>query len=157
MNITGYFIDINWKLNEMLLKFEYVKENYSGKTLSGVLISVLDNFSIRDRILAVTIDNVSNNNTFVRTLNKEFRKSVTEVFSIDLIFHIPYLTHVIQLTVKAIMERFEIESKNNSMEINWERDKSAEEIKKAIEIARTLIKIYHDQCNDLIILIKFSY
>jgi hypothetical protein len=148
---------MDWKLNEMLFKFEYMKGNYSGKILSGVLISILNNFSIRNRILAVTIDNVFNNNIFMGILNKEFRKSVTEIFNIDSIFYIPYLVHVIQLAVKIIMGRFKIEPKNNLMEINWEGDKIAEEIKKAIGIARILAKIYHDQYNDLIILTKISY
>jgi hypothetical protein len=43
------------------------------------------------------------------------------------------------------------------MEINWEGDKAAEEIKKATGIARTLAKICHDQYNDLIILTKIFY
>jgi hypothetical protein len=105
----------------------------------------------------VTTDNASNNNTLIGTLNKEFRKSVTEIFDIDSIFHIPYLAHVIQLTEKTMIERFKIESKNNSIEVNWEGDKAAEEIKKATEIARTLAKICYDQYNDLIILIKIFY
>jgi hypothetical protein len=43
-----------------------------------------------------------------------------------------------------MMGRLKIESKNNLMEINWEGDKVAEEIKKAIGIARILAKIYHN-------------
>jgi hypothetical protein len=157
MAITGYFIDIDWKLNEILFKFEYMKEDYFDKIFSGVLISMLDNFSIRDRILAVTTDNASNNNMFMGILNKEFRKSVTEIFGIDSIFYILCLVYVIQLTVKVMMGWFKIESKNDLMEVNWEGDKVAEEIKKAIRIVRILAKIYHDQCNDLIMLIKISY
>jgi hypothetical protein len=128
----------------MLLKFEYIKGDYFGKIFSGVLVSILDNFSIRNRILAVTIDNAFNNNTLIGILNKEFRKSVTEIFNIDLIFHIFCLAYVIQLAVKIMMGRFKIESKNNSMKVNWEKDKAAEEIKKATEIAKILAKIYHD-------------
>jgi hypothetical protein len=95
MVITGYFIDINWKLNEMLFEFEYMKGDHFDKIFSGVLISVLDNFSIRNRILVVTINNVFNNNIFMRILNKEFRKSVTEIFNTNSILYIPYLIHVI--------------------------------------------------------------
>jgi hypothetical protein len=118
MAITGYFINIDWKLNEVLLGFEYVKGDYSGKIFSGVLASMLDSFSIRNRILAVTINNAFNNNTFIGIFNKEFRKSVTEVFDTNLILYIFYLAHVIQLVAKIIMRRFKIESKNNSMKIN---------------------------------------
>jgi hypothetical protein len=54
-----------------------------------------------------------------------------------------------------MIERFKIELKNNLKEINWEEHKAAEKIKKTTEIARILIKIYHDQYNDLIILTIF--
>jgi hypothetical protein len=118
MAITGYFINIDWKLNEMLLRFEYMKEDYSGKIFSGVLISILDSFSIRNRILIMTTDNASNNNIFIGILNKEFRKSVTEIFNTDSILHILYLAHIIQLAAKTMMGRFKIEPKNNSMKIN---------------------------------------
>jgi hypothetical protein len=128
----------------VLLEFEYVKGNYSDKTFSGVLASILDNFSIRNRILAVTIDNASNNNIFVGIFNKKFRKSVTEIFNINLIFHVFCLIHIIQLAVKIMMGRLKIELKNNSMEVNWEGDKAAEEIKKATGITRILVKICHD-------------
>jgi hypothetical protein len=141
----------------MLLKFKYIKEYHIVKILSGILITVLNNFNIRDRILAVTIDNVSNNNTLIRILNKKLRKSVTEIFNINLIFHILYLAHIIQLAVKIMIGRLKIEPKNNLMEVNWEKNKAAEEIKKATEIISILIKIYHDQYNDLIILTKFFY
>jgi hypothetical protein len=134
-----------------------MKENHSDKTFSGVLTSILNNFSIRNRILAITTDNAFNNNTFIEILNKEFRKSITEIFNIDSIFHIPYLAHVIQLAAKTIIGRLKIELKNNSIKINWEENKAAEEIKKTIGIIRILIKIYHDQYNDLIILTKFFY
>jgi hypothetical protein len=134
-----------------------MKKDHSDKTFSDVLISILDSFSIRDRILAVTTDNASNNNIFMRILNKELRKSVTEIFNINSILHIPYLAYVIQLAAKIIIGRLKIESKNNSIKINWEKNKTAEEIKKTTEIAKTLTKIYHDQCKDLIILTKISY
>jgi uncharacterized membrane protein len=133
-----------------------VKENHSSNIFFGVLVSVLDNFSIRNRILVVTIDNVSNNNKFIKFFNQKFRSSITEIFGINLILYIFCLIYVIQLVVKIMMGRLNIEIKNDSKEVNWERNKIAEEIKKAIGIARTLAKICHDQYNDLIILIKIS-
>jgi hypothetical protein len=47
-----------------------------------------------------------------------------------------------------MMERLKIEIKNDSKKINWEGDKAVEEIKKAREIAKILVKIYHDQYNN---------
>jgi hypothetical protein len=88
--------------------------------------------------LAVTIDNASDNNIFMGTLNKKFQESVTEIFNTDSIFHIFYLIYVIQLAVKIMMGRLKIEAKNDSKEINWEGDKVAEKIKKATGIARIL-------------------
>jgi hypothetical protein len=108
-----------------------MKENHFDKTFSGVLTSILISFSIRDRILAITTDNASNNNTLIRILNKKFRKSITENFNTDSILHILYLTYIIQLAVKTIIRRFKIESKNNSIKHNWKKYKIAEKIKKS--------------------------
>jgi hypothetical protein len=95
-----------------------MKGEYSGKTFSNILMPILDDFDIRNLILAITINNASNNNILVKNLNHEFRKSVTEIFSENSVIHISYLAYIIQLTAKIMMERFKIEAKNYSKKVN---------------------------------------
>jgi hypothetical protein len=105
-----------------------MKKEYTGKTFSNILARILDNFNIRNRILAITTNNASNNNTFVKNLNQKFRKSVIEIFNRNSVIYIFYLIYVIQLTVKIIMGRFNIEIKDNLKKVNWKSDKAVEEI-----------------------------
>jgi hypothetical protein len=105
-----------------------VKGEYIGKTFSNILTRILDNFNIQNRILAVTINNVFNNNTLVENFNQKFRKSITEVFDGNSVIYIFYLAHVIQLAVKIMMGRLNIEIKDNLKKVNWEGDKIVEKI-----------------------------
>ncbi|KAJ6090678.1 hypothetical protein N7499_003392 [Penicillium canescens] len=71
MAITGYFIDINWNYREFLLGFEPLEGTHSGENLSSVLLTRLKDYDITHRILAITSDNASNNQTLVDSLNDE--------------------------------------------------------------------------------------
>jgi hypothetical protein len=62
-----------------------MKNSHAGKTLSNILVSILQYYNIRDRVLLITIDNASNNNTLLNALNQKLKKSVNEIFSTDII------------------------------------------------------------------------
>jgi hypothetical protein len=147
--ITGYFIDADWESHEVLLGFEHVKGSHAGKALSDILVSVLQCYNIRDRVLSITTDNASNNNTLLNALNQELKKSVDEIFSTDII-RIPCLAHVIQLCVKALMEALKIDPKDESKEAGPANDKPTEDIDKARGIGKALAKVCHDQYNNRI-------
>ena len=66
MAVTGYFIDTQWEYQEVLLAFEPLEGSHTGYNLSQVLMDILDKYKISDRILAITTDNASNNNSIVR-------------------------------------------------------------------------------------------
>jgi hypothetical protein len=63
--ITGYFIDRDWNYRELLLGFEPLDGAHSGVNLSEVLMDIFKKLDITDRVLAITLDNVSNNTTLV--------------------------------------------------------------------------------------------
>ena len=145
--ITGYFIDADWIPHEVLLGFEPVQGSHTGKILSNILVSVLNTYNIRNRILAVTTDNASNNDTLMRALNQELDKSVEDVFAPE-VARIPCLAHVIQLSVKALMKELDIDAKNETTELGPADDKSTEDIRKARGIGKALAKVCHDHCSD---------
>jgi hypothetical protein len=130
-----------------LLGFKHVKSNYAGKALLDILVSVLQYYNIRDRVLLITINNASNNNTLLNTLNQELKKSVDEIFSTDII-RIPCLAHVIQLCVKVLMKTLKIDPKDESKKAGPVNDKPTKNIDKAREIRKTLAKVCHDQYNN---------
>lgn len=76
MAITGYFIDLNWDYREFLLGFEPLEGTYSGENLCLVLLKRLKDYNITYRILVITIDNASNNQTLIDRLNDEIETLV---------------------------------------------------------------------------------
>jgi hypothetical protein len=54
MAITGYFLDEDWEYHEILLGFEHLHGSHSGANLSEVLLQLLQEHLITDRVLAVT-------------------------------------------------------------------------------------------------------
>jgi hypothetical protein len=94
-------------------------------------------------VLLIIIDNASNNNTLLNALNQKLKKSVNEIFSTDII-RIPYLAHVIQFYVKALIEILKIDPKNENKETGPANDKFIKDIDKAREIGKALAKICHD-------------
>jgi hypothetical protein len=94
-------------------------------------------------VLLIITDNAFNNNTLLNALNQELKKSVDEIFSIDII-RILYLAHVIQLYVKILIKILKIDPKDESKEAGPANDKSTENIDKARGIRKALAKICYD-------------
>lgn len=70
MAITGYFIDQEWNYHKILLGFEPLHGMHNGGNLSSVLLEVLKEHGITNRILSITTDNASNNNTMITQLQE---------------------------------------------------------------------------------------
>ncbi len=94
MAITGYFIDLKWNLYKVLLRFEFINEEYLDRVLSRIVINILESFNIRDRVLALIINNTFNNLTLLNSLNKLLVKSINNIFVKDII-RLSYLTYII--------------------------------------------------------------
>lgn len=65
MAITGYFIDQDWNYYEVLLGFEHLHGSHTGGNLSETIIQILQAYGVADRVLSITTDNASNNNTMM--------------------------------------------------------------------------------------------
>lgn len=70
MAITAYFIDNEWNYRELLLGFEPLHGPHSGRNLSEVLLQLLRERQLLDRIFTVTTDNATNNDTLIRGLQE---------------------------------------------------------------------------------------
>jgi hypothetical protein len=68
MAITGYFIDQDWNYYEVLFGFEHLHRSHTGSNLGETVIQILQAHSIADRVLSVTTDNASNNNTMMTSV-----------------------------------------------------------------------------------------
>jgi hypothetical protein len=68
MAITGYFLDQNWDYREVLLGFNPLEGTHTGLNLGSVLTDTLQKYQILDRVLAITTDNASNNQTMITSI-----------------------------------------------------------------------------------------
>lgn len=117
MAITGYFIDDDWQYREVLLGFKPAPGSHTGENLCAILLNVLQEHQIQDRILAITADNASNNDTLFTALQQSVSDSVT-------LIRVPCLAHVIQLSLNKLLDRMNAAPKNETTEQRWTNERS---------------------------------
>lgn len=141
MAVTGYFLDKDWNYREILLGFEPLYGTHSGFNLSAVLIELLQQHQIIDRVLAITTDNASNNNTLMAS----FQESVDSLgLGNDTpIVRIPCIAHVIQLSLNQLLGKMKAAPKNETTEVVWSeaRSQSLRVRQQSQEIVDTLNKV----------------
>ncbi|KAJ5460955.1 uncharacterized protein N7458_002507 [Penicillium daleae] len=115
--ITGYFIDQEWNYRELLLGFKPLYGSHTGAYLSTVLLDLLEKHRITKRVLTITTDNASNNGTLLGSL-QEAIDSLELPRSIPVI-RIPYIAHVIQLSLKELLSQMDANPPNEREEIEW--------------------------------------
>lgn len=137
MAISGYFLDQEWNYRELLLGFEPLEGSHTGRNLSLVLSEVLQMNQISDRIVAITTDNASNNDTMIA--------SIREIFPETTMIRIPCIAHVIQLSLKQLLGQMKANPQNEMVEMVWseERNQSARQSARQ-DIANTLNKVRSD-------------
>jgi hypothetical protein len=116
MAVTGYFLDQDWNYCEVLLGFEPLDGPHSGAYLSETVIKVLQQHNIMKRVLLVTTDNASNNNTMVAGI-QEVGQSLG--LGEDQLFCIPCIIHVIQLSLRELLGEMKANLVNDKIGLIW--------------------------------------
>lgn len=93
MAIKGYFVDQKWDYHEILLGFMPIHGQHTGAHLAEILLEVLQEHQIVDRVIAITTDNASNNKTMVDSLCESIQR--VDLPSSTEIIRVPCLAHVI--------------------------------------------------------------
>jgi hypothetical protein len=119
--VTGYFIDNDWNYREILLGFEPLHGTHSGVNLSAVLMKLLLQHKIADRVLAITADNASNNNTLISSIQESVQS--LDLNNDTMIIRVPCMAHVIQLSLKQLLGQMKANPKNETIEI-WSEARS---------------------------------
>jgi hypothetical protein len=141
MAITGYFINQEWNYCEILLGFEPLHGTHNGSNLSSVIFQVLQEHEITNRILSITTDNASNNNTMMVRLQESIQSQ--NLSSNATIIQIPCITHVIQLSLNQLLGKMKANPVNDSIEREWS-DQSMQSLQKKSDscgIVDTLNKV----------------
>jgi hypothetical protein len=95
MTITTSFIDENWKLHKKVISFFKVK-GHRGEDIGKNLIRCLDEWGL-NRVMTVTVDNASANDSGVDYLRKHLQK--TNIAK-GKFLHMRCSAHVVNLIVR---------------------------------------------------------
>ncbi|KAG0160395.1 hypothetical protein PDIDSM_7923 [Penicillium digitatum] len=138
MAITGYFIDHNWDYCEILLGFEPLHGSHTGENLSKTVTQILTD-GISDRVLSVTTDNATNNNTLMQSVQDHLQSQHS-------FFRVPCIAHVIQLSLNELLGKLKAVPSNKEIELEWSEEKTHSFQNKrntsgSIQITYTLKKI----------------
>jgi hypothetical protein len=140
MAITGYFIDKDWNYCEILLGFEPLHGSHTGAHLSETVVQILTGHGIADRVLSITTDNASNNNTMIIGVQEAVQ---AQALSDASIFRIPCIAHVIQLCLNQLLGKLKAAPENKEAESDWsnERTQSLHPRRPTQQITDTLKKV----------------
>ncbi|KAJ5743328.1 hypothetical protein N7533_010430, partial [Penicillium manginii] len=103
---------------EILLGFEPLHGAHSRVNLNKVLLQVLKDRRLLDRIFSVTTDNTTNNETLIRALQESLLSSGA-ISTRESIVRIPYMAHVIQLCLKQLLGHIRATPKNKEVRRFW--------------------------------------
>ena len=121
MAVTGYFLDQHWEYREILLGFQPLSGSHTGVNLSEVVLKLLQQHKIADRVLAVTTDNASNNKTMISSIRESLQS--LELNNGSTIVRVPCIAHVIQLSLNDLLGKMKATPKNEHAEMNWSEDR----------------------------------
>lgn len=140
MAITGYFLDQEWNYREVLLGFEHLYGSHTGDNLSKTVIEILQQYGVADRVLSITTDNASNNNTMITSVQETVQSFGLGNASI---FRVPCIPHVIQLSLNQLLGKIKAKPLNQEAETEWsdKRTRSLQSRQPTQEIMDTLKKV----------------
>lgn len=117
MAIRGHWLDANWTYQSKLLDFSHVNTDHTGENLCHILNDCLTRFDIpHSKILGITLDNASNNNTFF-----DFLMEMTDDLSKDTC-HIRCLAHIVNLAAQDILALLKVPNVENIEEFDYENE-----------------------------------
>ena len=110
----------------MLLRFEHVKDSHIDLKLVEVINAILKKHDIENRVLVIIIDNAKNNKIFFVDFVNFLTNQMKNVFN-NLQFsesddskhdmkHVSCLTHVLQLTIKALLSKIKMNFSNEELQ-----------------------------------------
>lgn len=99
--IRGHWLDQNWNYHSKLLDFAHIEGDHKGFSLSGIFTDCLTRLEIPfTKILAVTLDNATNNDTFFFWLEQHGINAVDN--------RMRCMAHIINLSVQDIMSALKV-------------------------------------------------
>ncbi|PPQ84663.1 hypothetical protein CVT26_004180 [Gymnopilus dilepis] len=99
-------MELNGEMISMVLDVVEVAESHTGLNLALAFKSILEDFGIEHKILSVTCDNASNNDTMVAEMHER-------IAAFNKVNRTRCFLHVLNLVAKALLRQFELPEKKD--------------------------------------------
>ena len=106
MAVTVHALDSNFNMVNELIAFKEVRQQHTGENLAQVYREIISDYKLTGKIGCITVDNASNNDTFIASLLKSGDLRSKE-------YHVRCFGHVLNLAAQAVL--FEIKDKINNL------------------------------------------
>ncbi|KAI0573130.1 Dimer-Tnp-hAT domain-containing protein [Pyrenophora tritici-repentis] len=106
--VKVYFISQNWTLQEKLLDFIPMRGRHTGASIAADVLRILLETNTKARLLAITCDNASNNQTLTRTLQASLLEQDIEWDASE--NTVPCIAHIINLVVQDIIQHLQLDA-----------------------------------------------
>ncbi|KAL2922908.1 Zinc finger BED domain-containing protein RICESLEEPER 2 [Bienertia sinuspersici] len=98
--ITAHFVDCDWKLHKLILRFRGLSPPYDGQSISEEIFMFLNQWKIEHKVLSVTVDNATYNDTMISHLKTRLLLRGL-LFGDGSFFHVRCCAHIINLIVQS--------------------------------------------------------
>ncbi|CAG8786685.1 7952_t:CDS:2, partial [Gigaspora margarita] len=99
---TAYYIDENWALKEIIIDFGLLSRKHDGVNIANGFFQILEDYNIVSKFLAITLDNTTNNNVFVRELAIKLKKEMNVSWDPEYL-RFQCFNHILNLVAQATL------------------------------------------------------
>ena len=100
LSVVSHYLDCQWILQKRIIGFRLIDRSHNAFNITTNILSVLSEFGITNRIIAITLDNASANTKAMESLENELNQYMDGRF----LLHQRCACHIINLIVKSGMK-----------------------------------------------------
>ena len=112
--VTGHYVDTQWILQKKLLDFCVMVYSHTTQNIFQVIMSVIQDYDIHNRIMSITLDNASANSKAIEFFINSNIPNIAGKF-----FHARCACHIINLIVKSGLKQLESQIDNIRGALGW--------------------------------------
>lgn len=128
MAIRAHWMAEDWAYHSVILDFSYIEGKHSGQNLCKLFVDCLTRFAIPlCKVMAVTMDNVYSNDTFMDFLKKHGIHVGTNLSAAD--NRVRCMPHILNLSVQATLAELKLSLADADEIDEWEHFDSLQVIK----------------------------
>jgi hypothetical protein len=68
LSVVAHFVNSHWEIEKRLLRLRLIDGKHSGVSIANLVATMIDDYSLTDKVFAITLDNASSNNTAMKYL-----------------------------------------------------------------------------------------